>query len=179
MLRRCAAHRAKHSHPDRNKYITGRALGSSYEKEPLLVMISGQKSIITTRKTDPAELYPFKSPQLETVEQCRAVFYMHTQLRLVVNLQNCAKAQDSIAYANKVKLSNLKMMAETILFVQQNGFNSLSDVEKAYEDACQRFEQAPSIATQKTKTDLEIILKNTFTIMNGGRIKQKTPSREF
>ena len=166
-------------HPDRNKYITGRALGSSYEKEPLLVMISGQKSIIATRKTDPAELYPFKSPQLETVEQCRAVFYMHTQLRLVVNLQNCAKAQDSIAYANKVKLSNLKMMAETILFVQQNGFNSLSDVEKAYEDACQRFEQAPSIATQKTKTDLEIILKNTFTIMNGGRIKQKTPSREF
>ena len=166
-------------HPDRDKYITGRALGSLFEKGSVLTLISEHESISTNRKLDPIEFHSDEESKLETPEQCRAVFYMHTQLRLVVNLQNCAKAQDSIAYANKVKLSNLKMMAETILFVQQNGFNSLSDVEKAYEDACQQFEQAPSVATQKTKTDLEITLKNTFTIMNGGRIKKKTPSREF
>ena len=166
-------------HPDRDKYITGRALGSLFEKESVLTLISEHESISTNRKLEPTELHSNEESKLETPEQCRAVFYMHTQLRLVVDLQNCAKAQDSIAYANKVKLSNLKMMAETILFVQQNGFNSLSDVEKAYEDACQRFEQAPSITTQKAKTDLEITLKNTLHIMNGSRTNQRTLSMEF
>ena len=166
-------------HPDRDKYITGRALGSLFEKGSVLTLISGHESISTNRILEPTELHSNEESKLETPEQCRAVFYMHTQLRLVVDLQNCAKAQDSIAYANKVKLSNLKMMAETILFVQQNGFNSLSDVEKAYEDACQRFEQAPSITTQKAKTDLEITLKNTLHIMNGSRTNQRTLSMEF
>ena len=166
-------------HPDRDKYITGRALGSLFEKESVLTLISEHESISTNRILEPTELHSNEESKLETPEQCRAVFYMHTQLRLVVDLQNCAKAQDSIAYANKVKLSNLKMMAETILFVQQNGFNSLSDVEKAYEDACQRFEQAPSITTQKAKTDLEITLKNTLHIMNGSRTNQRTLSMEF
>ena len=166
-------------HPDRDKYITGRALGSLFEKGSVLTLISEHESINTNRILEPTELHSNEESKLETPEQCRAVFYMHTQLRLVVDLQNCAKAQDSIAYANKVKLSNLKMMAETILFVQQNGFNSLSDVEKAYEDACQRFEQAPSITTQKAKTDLEITLKNTLHIMNGSRTNQRTLSMEF
>ena len=165
-------------HPDRDKYITGRALGSLLEKESVLTLISEHESISTNRKLETIELHSDEESKLETPEQCRAVFYMHTQLRLVVDLQNCAKAQDSIAYANKVKLSNLKTMAETILFIQRNGFNSLSDVEKAYEDACQQYEQTPSITMKKTKTDLEITLKNTFTIMNASRIKQKR-SREF
>lgn len=166
-------------HPDRDKYITARALGSLFEKGSVLTLISEHESINTNRILEPTELHSNEESKLETPEQCRAVFYMHTQLRLVVDLQNCAKAQDSIAYANKVKLSNLKMMAETILFVQQNGFNSLSDVEKAYEDACQRFEQAPSITTQKAKTDLEITLKNSLRIMNGSRPNQRTLSMEF
>ena len=166
-------------HPDRDKYITGRALGSLFEKGSVLTLISEHESINTNRILEPTELHSNEESKLETPEQCRAVFYMHTQLQLVVDLQKCAKAQDSIAYANKVKLSNLKMMAETILFVQQNGFNSLSDVEKAYEDACQRFEQAPSITTQKAKTDLEITLKNILHIMNGSRTNQRTLSMEF
>ena len=134
-------------HPDRDKYITERALGSLFEKETI-------------------ELYADEEPKLETPEQCRAVFYMHTQLQLVVDLQKCAKAQDSIAYANKVKLSNLKMMAETILFIQQNGFNSLSEVEKAYDIACQQFESSPSPATRNTKSDLEIAMNNISGIIS-------------
>ena len=160
-------------HPDRDKYITGRALGSLFEKESVLTLISEHESISTNRKLETIELYSDEEPKLETPEQCRAVFYMHTQLQLVVDLQKCAKAQDSIAYANKVKLSNLKMMAETILFVQQNGFNHLTDVEKAYEDACQQFEQTPSYATQKTKREMRIALNNIFTIIQNNTSFQK------
>ena len=55
---------------------------------------------------------------------------MHTDIRLVVRLQDCAKARTSAAYVNKVTLNNVKVMAETILFVQQNGFNSVREIEK-------------------------------------------------
>ena len=153
-------------HPDRDKYITGRALGSLFEKESVLTLISEHESISTNRKLETIELHSDEESKLETPEQCRAVFYMHTQLQLVVDLQKCAKAQDSIAYANKVKLSNLKMMAETILFIQQNGFNSLSEVEKAYDIACQQFESSPSPATRNTKSDLEIAMNNINGIIS-------------
>lgn len=153
-------------HPDRDKYITERALGSLFEKESVLTLISEHESISTNRKLETIELHSDEESKLETPEQCRAVFYMHTQLQLVVDLQKCAKAQDSIAYANKVKLSNLKMMAETILFIQQNGFNSLSEVEKAYDIACQQFESSPSPATRNTKSDLEIAMNNISGIIS-------------
>ena len=152
-------------HPDRNKYITGRALGNLFEKESVLTLISEHESISTTHNLAPIELHSDEEFKLETPEQCRAVFYMHTQLRLVVDLQNCAKAQDSIAYANKVKLSNLKMMAETILFVQQNGFNSLSDVEKAYDDVCRNYELSPSEEKKQLKSNFEMALNNLSSIL--------------
>ena len=165
-------------HPDRDKYITGRALGSLFEKESVLTLILEHESIGSNRKFEPIELHSDEESKLETPEQCRAVFYMHTQLQLVVDLQKCAKAQDSIAYANKVKLSNLKMMAETILFIQQNGFNSLSEVEKAYDIACQQFESSPSPATRNTKSDLEIAMNNINGIIsNQGQSLHKDFSR--
>lgn len=42
-----------------------------------------------------------------------AILYIRSNLRLVTDLQTCVKAQQSQAYAHKVKLTNLKQMAET------------------------------------------------------------------
>lgn len=54
--------------------------------------------------------------------------FIKTDLRLVVNLQQCVKAQQSQAYAKKVKLSNLKEMAKTVAYVQEHGFNTQEDL---------------------------------------------------
>jgi len=54
---------------------------------------------------------------------------VHTKLRLVVDLQNCAKAQASRAYARKVKMTNLQQMAQTICYVQEHGYNTKADLE--------------------------------------------------
>ena len=43
--------------------------------------------------------------------------YIKSNLRLVVNLQDCVKAQQNYAYAQKVKISNLQQMAQTVLYV--------------------------------------------------------------
>ena len=58
-----------------------------------------------------------------------AAFHFRTRLRLVVDLQNCAKAQASRAYARKVKLSNLQQMARTICYVQEHHYGSYEELD--------------------------------------------------
>ena len=119
--------RISYLHPDREKYITGRALGTAYEKESLIQIISGE---IEGKVSGRDEVRNTDSFSADTMENCRKIFEMHSDIRLVVRLQDCAKARTSAAYANKVTLTNVRAMAETILFVQQNGFNDIVDVEK-------------------------------------------------
>ena len=123
-------------HPNRQKYITGRALGASYEKEALLEIMQSpnKKWNYAEQEEHDEEILMPKIYKLETEEECKAVFFIHSELKLVVDLQACAKAQSSSAYANKVKLSNLQKMAETILFVQQNGFDSIEELEETLEE---------------------------------------------
>jgi len=121
--------RISYLHPKREKHITGRALGKDYETDAVLNMIAGEKTIITY-KGENASKTPSDIPiRIETLEDCNKVFTMRTELKLVVRLQDCAKAQKSAAYANKLMVSNVKAMAETILFVQQNGFGSVKAIE--------------------------------------------------
>ena len=42
------------------------------------------------------------------------IIFIKSNLRLVIDLQTCIKAQQSKAYAQKVKLTNLKQMAQTV-----------------------------------------------------------------
>lgn len=123
-------------HPNRQKYITGRALGASYEKEALLEIMQSpnKKWNYAEQEEHDEEILMPKIYKLETEEECKVVFFIHSELKLVVDLQACAKAQLSLAYANKVKLSNLQKMAETILFVQQNGFDSIEELEEKLEE---------------------------------------------
>lgn len=50
--------------------------------------------------------------------------FIKSNLRLVIDLQTCIKAQQSEAYAQKVKLSNLKQMAQTVAYIQEHGYDS-------------------------------------------------------
>lgn len=50
-------------------------------------------------------------------------------LRLVTDLQHCLKAQQSKAYAGKIKLTNLQTMAKTLSYIQEHGYNTVEDAE--------------------------------------------------
>lgn len=106
--------RFSYLHPDRKKYITGRNLGSHYEKEYLLSLWE-------------------KNARQEQPEM-PAFAFIKSDLRLVVDLQNCAKAQASAAYARKVKLSNLQQMAKTVAYLQEHGYGTEEDLEKAFKE---------------------------------------------
>ncbi len=58
-----------------------------------------------------------------------SILYFQSELRLVTDLQSCIKAQQSQAYAQKVKIANLKHMAETLIYIQEHGYNTREILE--------------------------------------------------
>lgn len=115
--------RYSYLHPDKSKNVTERALGTNYGKEHLTRLFEENANKV---QIDPV----FGDSPLDYVE----VFFLKSDLRLVVDLQNNVKAQQSRAYAQKVKLTNLKQMANTIIYVQQNGYDTREALQSSYEE---------------------------------------------
>lgn len=109
--------------PKRDKYIRGRMLGTDYEIDSIEKRIrekSGLQEIDQVVKI--SKDYGIPINQIECI-------FVKSDFRLVVDLQNNAKAQISRAYAQKVKISNLKEMALTVAFAQEHGFDSIQNVD--------------------------------------------------
>ena len=133
--------RFSYLHPERNKYITGRMLGTHYKEDYLLSLFeinakeqeSEKKQIIPDKYN--AEIKSPLPPQAApTLEDPFAILFIKSDLRLVINLQDCVKAQQSNAYANKVKISNLKEMARTVAYIQEHGYDTKESLEKSFSD---------------------------------------------
>ena len=119
-------------HPDRNKPIRGRMLGRLYEREQIAERITG----IQQRQEEEQ-----RRPEFQGVPR---IFFIHSELRLVVDLQTCAKAQQSRAYARKVALSNLQEMARTIAYIQEHGIGTVDKLAEAADQAEAAYKQASS-----------------------------------
>ena len=52
-----------------------------------------------------------------------------------VDLQQCVKAQQSQAYAQRVKLSNLQQMTKTVAYVQEYGYDTQDDLQSDFLEA--------------------------------------------
>lgn len=61
-----------------------------------------------------------------------AILFIKSDLRLVVDLQTCVKAQQNRAYAQKVKLSNLQEMAKTIAYIQEHEYDTREILEDKF-----------------------------------------------
>ena len=154
--------RYSYLHPGRKKYITGRNLGTRYEEDFLLQTFKENAKSLSDRKMK------FKEPQVpNTVKDLQTALspdasdipvpfiFIKSDLRLVIDLQTCIKAQQSEAYAQKVKLSNLKQMAQTVAYIQEHGYNSLEDFHTALDQASDQ-----TSAARKSLKDTEQQLKD-------------------
>ena len=97
----------------KGKNHDGRTLGESLEE----AFLSGQQDVQTAY--DPAYDY-YADPV--------AILFIHSEFRLVTDLQTNIKAQMSAAYAQKVKVTNLKEMARTVAFIQEQGIGSVDEL---------------------------------------------------
>lgn len=154
--------RYSYLHPGRKKYITGRNLGTRYEEDFLLQTFKENAKSLSDRKmkiekpqvtATTKDLQTALSPDASDIPV--PFIFIKSDLRLVIDLQTCIKAQQSEAYAQKVKLSNLKQMAQTVAYIQEHGYDSLEDFHTALDLASDQTSTA-----RKSLKDTEQQLKD-------------------
>ena len=160
--------RYSYLHPGRNKYITGKNLGTRYTEDFLLKAFEENTKSHKEQKEEILEQQaPNTSTDLPTVpfsdtSDIPAPFiFIKSDLRLVINLQTYIKAQQSEAYAQKVKLTNLKQMAQTVAYIQEHGYDSLDDFHEALNQASDQ-----TSASRKSLKDTEQQLKDVNEQIN-------------
>lgn len=125
--------RFSYLHPEREKYITGRNLGTRYEKEYLLSV--WEKNSKCRLNLSPEPDTSDKQSAFANQNDLPAFVFIKSELRLVIDLQNCAKAQANSSYARKVRLSNLQQMAKTVAYIQEHGYDTEDDLKAAFDGA--------------------------------------------
>lgn len=84
---------------------------------------------ILPKENIPAPKRPSRQQEISAGRDAPTAPFEKSGLRLVTDLQNCIKAQQSKAYAGKVKLSNLQNIAKTLSYIQEHGYDTVEDVE--------------------------------------------------
>ena len=144
-------------HPDREKPIRGRMLERLYEREQIAERITGIQ----------------QRPEFQGMPR---IFFIHSELHLVVDLQTCVKAQQSRAYARKVALSNLQEMARTIAYIQENGLGTLDKLTEAADNVETQYKQA-SADLRETQNALTAVDKRIH--YTGQYLSHKALYRQF
>lgn len=147
--------RFSYLHPERNKNISERALGTLYGKEHLTQLFEENKKRETAKSKHQKEVPVSSVTQSVTPEppsmsekypavsyDIPDILFIKSDLHLVIDLQTCVKAQQSKAYARKVKISNLQEMAQTIAYVQEHGYDSRENLLDTYDDITARYNDA-------------------------------------
>ncbi len=160
--------RFSYLHPDRYKPITGRNLGTHYEKDYLMGVIENNSRLENTEKdqTVQKEFLPEEithdrensahQQEIPAGTDAPTAPFEKSGLRLVTDLQHCLKAQQSKAYAGKVKLSNLQTMAKTLSYIQAHGYNTVEDTEDKLTEI-----KALASSSRKELKDIEGRLRQT------------------
>lgn len=112
--------RFSYLHPNRDRRITEKALGTDYSREHLEELFARNEKRLHAEKRNPVP----RSQDADYRKDPIAIFYYRTQLRLVVDLQTNVKAMQSEAYARKVKITNLQQMANTLIYIQEHGYQT-------------------------------------------------------
>ena len=130
--------RFSYLHPDREKYISARQLGTLFDQENLLAVFAENERAAKQQPEKAGEMpahvvhAPEYDPNYDYETDPIAILFIRSNLHLVVDLQTNIKAQQSMAYVQRVKLSNLKEMAKTVVYVQENGYDTREDLEDAH-----------------------------------------------
>ena len=123
--------RFSYLHPERNKFITGRSLGSHYTEDYLFSIWEKKKEPQHQSHTRSDIFTPNSNSTTSAFmeqKETEAFCFIKSDLRLVIDLQQRAKAQSNPVYDRKVKLSNLQQMAKTIAYVQERGYSTEDDL---------------------------------------------------
>ena len=102
--------------------------------------------------------------------------FIKSDLRLVIDLQQCVKAQQNPAYARRIKLINLQQMAETVAYIQEHGYDTRQNLQSAFSEA-----QAQTTEIRKALRSTEQKIKeiNEQIHYTGQYLANKSVYRKF
>ena len=124
----------------RERYMRSKTLGDDYTVEAIKERIAGRARKITALKID-------------------------RSINLIIDVQNCIKAQESKGYEHWAKINNLKQAAKTLNFLTENNIATYEDLEKSAEQTHKNFdavsEKIKSVEKQINTTAL--LIKNVET----------------
>ena len=130
--------RYRYLHPDRDLRITEKALGTDYGMEHLEKrFLQNDNGIQPEHRTT-----THHSVHGDYHKDPTAIFYYRTHLRLVVDLQTNVKAMQSEAYARKVKITNLQQMANTLIYIQEHGYDTRENLSKIISETSAKLNEA-------------------------------------
>lgn len=138
--------------PDRKNHITHQ---DNMEKESAVHNGTDLDGSENTRPTEYQTVDPFAGYDLKA-NPILGVLFIQSDLKLVTDLQTCIKAQISHAYAQKVQLSNLQMLAHTVAFVQENRLGTPEELDQKRRLASKQVTQAED-TLRSTKEELRQI----------------------
>ena len=130
--------RYRYLHPDRDRRVTEKSLGTNYGQEHLEKIFIQNGKELHKRKGAQTQ----KAPEVDYHDDPFAIFHYRTRLRLVVDLQTNVKAMQSKAYAQKAKITNLQQMADTLIYIQEHGYDTREDLSSAKEKIQDKMDNA-------------------------------------
>ena len=128
--------------PGQERFTRLKTLGADYTEEALRERISGTR----TRTV--------KTPKSQ-----------HSGINLLIDIQNCIKAQESKGYEQWAKIHNLKQAAKTLNFLTEHKIEQYADLTAKISEITAASEQAADSlkAAEKRLADMAVLIKNVTT----------------
>lgn len=144
--------------PGKEKAVRGKRLGTDFEKKHIEEILAKNAERIRTGYEESKD-----EKSIPTWADNHHGKYQSSGIRLIVDLENCIKAQQNQYYARKVKIGNLKQMANTLAFLQTNEIGSVEDLSQlltsTYEDFSEK--QKALKSTESRLREVNLLIKNT------------------
>ena len=160
--------------PDRNRPIRAKMLGTDFEKKHLEELF--RASSRDTQRYFPADLSKEHTYVSGTMQPHTAPAFSGKSIRLIVDVTTLVKAQQNRYYAEKVKIGNLRQMANTLSFLQDNGIGSEEELSallaSTKEDVSRERSALKETEAQLRQTNL--LIRNT-----GQYLANKAVYREY
>ena len=126
--------------PGQERFTRCKTLGEAYTEEALAERINGRVIL--------------KTPKPE-----------RTGVSLLIDIENCIKAQQSAGYERWAKIENLKRAARTMVFLDQNGIARYTDLQQKIAELQDGQEQTAAAlkAAESRLSDMALLIKHIET----------------
>ena len=87
------------------------------------------------------------------------------RISLIIDIQNCIKAQESKGYEHWAKINNLKQASKTLNYLTEHNINSYSELESRIDETCKQFDDTADKfkSVERNLNDINILRKHIST----------------